>query len=133
MRKFICVASAVAAMIFFSAVCFAEKLDFPDAEFVFVEARGTTGYYVDMNSVRFTGDHEVDARVEIIKASENRMFFYSVHFDRQKRTYQILDSLNGQYDTKEKTGGSMVPLKETGYASGSPMEGIVEYIYSPQP
>ena len=92
-------------------------------------------YYLvhDMNSVNFIGNNEVDARVEIVKAAENRFFVYSIHFNREKRTYQIIDSLNGQYDTKEKTGGSMVPLQVTGYAAGSPMECIVDYIYYPQP
>ena len=134
MRKLFCaVPFFAAAMIFFSSVCFAETLDLSDADFVFVDARGTTGYYVDMNSLKFTGDHEVDARVEIIKAAENRLFVYSIHFDRNKRTYQILTSLNAWYDTKEKQGGSMIPLKVASYAAGSPMESIVEYMYSPQP
>ena len=134
MKKiFYTVPMAFVFMLFLSAVCFAEKLEFPDADFVFVDARNTTGYYVDMNSVNFIGNSEVDARVEIVKAAENRFFVYSIHFNREKRTYQIIDSLNGQYDTKEKTGGSMVPLQVTGYAAGSPMECIVDYIYYPQP
>ena len=134
MKKIFRAAAVVfGALLLFSAVCFAEKLDFSDADFVFVDARGTTGYYVDMNSVNIVNDYEADARVELVKADQNKMFIYSVHFDKQKRTYQILDSLIAKYDTKEKTGGSMNPMKPGNYVAGSPMESVVEYIYHPQP
>lgn len=122
-------ASVILAM---SAVGFAEPIDFSDMDLRFVDAQGNTGYYVDMNSVRIKNNNEATARVEIVKADANCLYLYTIAFDRGKKTYQILDSVVAAYDTKEPTGGSKKPLKPQGYAKGSAMETVAEYIYSPQ-
>ena len=114
------------------ALCFAEPIDFSDMDLRFVDARGSTGYYVDMNSVQIKNMNEATARVEIVKADSNCLYLYTIAFDRGKKTYQILDSIVAAYDTKEKTGGSSQPLKAQSYAKGSAMETVAEYIYSPQ-
>ena len=122
------------AMIWFAAcaLCAAEPIDFSDMDLRFVDAQGNTGYYVDMNSVYIKSNTEATARVEIVKADMNCLYLYTIAFDRGKKTYQILDSVIAQYDTKEQTGGSGHPLKAQGYAPGSAMEIVAEYIYSPQ-
>ena len=114
------------------ALCFAEPIDFSDMDLRFVDAQGSTGYYVDMNSVQIKNMNEATARVEIVKADSNCLYLYTIAFDRGKKTYQILDSIVAAYDTKEKTGGSSQPLKAQSYAKGSAMETVAEYIYSPQ-
>lgn len=114
------------------ALCFAEPIDFSDMDLRFVDAQGSTGYYVDMNSVQIKNMNEATARVEIVKADSNCLYLYTIAFDRGKKTYQILDSIVAAYDTKEKTGGSSQPLKAQSYAKGSAMETGAEYIYSPQ-
>lgn len=113
-------------------LCFAEPIDFSDMDLRFVDAQGSTGYYVDMNSVQIKNMNEATARVEIVKADSNCLYLYTIAFDRGKKTYQILDSIVAAYDTKEKTGGSSQPLKAQSYAKGSAMETVAEYIYSPQ-
>ena len=114
------------------ALCFAEPIDFSDMDLRFVDAQGSTGYYVDMNSVQIKNMNEATARVEIVKADSNCLYLYTIAFDRGKKTYQILDSIVAAYDTKEKTGGSSQSLKAQSYAKGSAMETVAEYIYSPQ-
>ena len=111
----------------------AASMDMADTELVFVDARGDTGYYVDMKSLEFKGEHEVTARVEIVCADKDRLYLYHIHFDRKKRTYQILDSVVAVYTTKEHIGGNAMPTVVTPYAVGSPLEAVVEYIFSPQP
>ena len=114
------------------ALCMAEPLDFSDMDLRFVDAWGNTGYYVDMNSVQIQDEKKATARVEIVKADANCLYLYTVAFDRGKRTYQILDSVIAQYDTKEQTGGSVRPTSPQSYGAGSAWETVVEYIYSPQ-
>ena len=124
----------IAAMVWAMAcgLCSAETVDFSDMDLRFVDARGDTGYYVDMNSVEIKNMNEATARVEIVKIDKNCLYLYTIVFDRAKKTYQILDSLAADYDTKEQTGSSSKPLKPQGYAKGSAMETVAEYIYSPQ-
>ena len=125
--------AALAALILgMSSVGLAEPIDFSDMDLRFVDAQGSTGYYVDMNSVQIKNNHEATARVEIVKADANCLYLYTIAFDRGKNTYQILDSIVAAYDTKEQTGGSGQPLKPQSYAIGSAMETVAEYIYSPQ-
>ena len=131
MRKFL-LTLLLAAVLAAGGVCFAEPVDFSDMDLRFVDAQGNTGYYVDMNSVQIKNNDEATARVEIVKADANCLYLYTIAFDRGKRTYQILDSVVAAYDTKEQTGGSGTPLKAQGYAKGSAMETVAEYIYSPQ-
>ncbi len=133
MKRWIQIVAAALLLCLGSPVCLAEKLDLDDADFHFVDARGDAGYYVDMRSVAFTGDQLVTARVEIVRADTNRLYLYQMRFNRRKRLYQILSSAVAEYSTKEKMGGSGVIGKETGYSIGSPMEAVVEYIFSPTP
>ncbi len=121
-----------AAILLVAAVCHAETVDFSGMDLRFVDAVGSTGYYVDMNDVAIKNIDEATARVEIVKADANRLYLYRIAFNRKKRTYQILDSVVAEYETKEITGGSKVPMKPQGYAKGSAMETVVEYVYSPQ-
>ncbi len=133
MRKLFRIAALTVLLCLGSAVCLAETLDLADADFHFVDARGETGYYVDMQSVQFHNDHEVTARVEIVRADIDRLYLYTARFDRVKRLYQILRSTVATYATKEIAGGSGAPSRVTAYAAGSPMEAVVEYIFSPAP
>ena len=110
------------ALCLFGSVCFAVDLDDRDLEFV--DARDGTGYYVDVYSLNFISDHEVNACVAMVKARTNRMFLYTMYFDTAKATYQILTSQVMRYDTKEQIGGSDQPLPASGYGISSPMRAI---------
>ena len=132
MRKKLLPFLAAAVIVLAFGVCAAEPIDFSDMDLRFVDAQGNTGYYVDMNTVQIKNINEATARVEIVKADTNCLYLYMIAFDRGKKTYQILDSIVAQYDTKEQTGGSHSPMKAQSYAKGSAMETVVEYIYSPQ-
>ena len=126
-------AFSMGLLLLWSAVAMAASVDMADTEMVFVDARGDTGYYVDMKSLDFQGENEVTARVEIVCADKDRLYLYRIHFDRKKRTYQILESVMAVYATKEHIGGNAMPTVVTPYAAGSPMEAVVEYIFSPMP
>ena len=121
-----------AGLLFWSAAAMAASVDVADTDMVFVDARGDTGYYVDMKSLQFQNDHEVTAKMQIVCADKDRLYLYRIHFDRKKRTYQILDSVIAVYATKEHVGGSAVPAAVTPYGAGTPMEAVAEYIFAPQ-
>jgi len=115
-------------MLFGSSVCLA--VDLGDADLQFVDMRDDTGYYVDVNSIVYTNDHELTADVAMIKPLTNRMFLYGIHFDSTAATYQILNSKVMRYDTKEQISGSNQALPPSAYGDNSPMKNIVDYIYS---
>ena len=123
----------LAGLLFWSTAAMAASVDIADTEMVFVDARGDTGYYVDMKSLTFQSDYEVTAKVQIVCADKDRLYLYRIHFNRKKRTYQILESVMAVYATKERVGESAVPTAVTPYGAGSPMEAVVEYIFAPRP
>ena len=93
-----------------------------------VDANGDTGYYVDAASIVPLSDTEREATVAVIKAAENRRFLYRMRFNRQARTYQILSTQVGVYDTKEvlrTSQGSELPQP---YSLASPMQSIEDFI-----
>lgn len=94
----------------------------------FADADGDTGYYVDAASIVPLSDTEREATVAVIKAVENRRFLYRMRFNRQARTYQILSTQVGVYDTKEvlrTSQGSELPQP---YSLASPMQSIEDFI-----
>ena len=94
----------------------------------FADADGDTGYYVDAASIVSLSDTEREATVAVIKAAEHRRFLYRMRFNRQARTYQILSTQVGVYDTKEvlrTSQGSELPQP---YSLASPMQSIEDFI-----
>lgn len=94
----------------------------------FADADGDTGYYVDAASIVPLSNTEREATVAVIKAAENRRFLYRMRFNRQARTYQILSTQVGVYDTKEvlrTSQGSELPQP---YSLASPMQSIEDFI-----
>ena len=94
----------------------------------FADADGDTGYYVDAASLVPLSNTEREATVAVIKAAENRRFLYRMRFNRQARTYQILSTQVGVYDTKEvlrTSQGSELPQP---YSLASPMQSIEDFI-----
>ncbi len=98
----------------------------------FVDAIGSTGYYVYMDSVAWESDAVVNAKVAVIKTTTNRMYVYRMRFDCGMMTYQILSSETLAYDTKEVLESSWVPQMEMGYSSTSIMQEMVSYIMHPE-
>ena len=126
MRKFAWMLSMTALLLFLaSTVCFAE-----DEGRRFVDARDGTGYFVDVTTVSIDSNHEYTADVAIIKAKENRLFSYRMHFDFAARTYQILRSATMTYDTREVSQSVKMPLPAAPYVPGSPIAAIVDYLYA---
>lgn len=116
----------LAACLLWASSCFASDMRF-------VDANGYTGYYVDASSVSYESVAACNATIAVIKADRNRMFCYTMHFDRGKGVYRILSSRVLRYDTKEvlSEGG-----EETGvhpYGIYSPMKTIVDFIYNDLP
>ena len=106
------------------SVCAAEE------DMRFVDAIGTTGYYVDANSVAFEAYSLADARIAVKKADQNRMYVYAMQFNRLKHTYRIYASQVIQYDTKE-----ILESKDTGeapkfYGPNSPLNSVVDYLFA---
>lgn len=116
----------LAACLLWTGSCFA-------ADMRFVDANGYTGYYVDAGSVTYESVAACNATIAVIKADRNRMFRYTMHFDRGKGVYQILSSEVLCYDTKEvlSTGGTESGVHP--YGIYSPMKEIVDFIYNDLP
>ncbi|MBR2214826.1 MAG: hypothetical protein IJ849_03585 [Selenomonadaceae bacterium] len=107
----------------FSGVCAAAE------NWHFVDASGFTGYYVDVGTITFEDEQRVNAKVAVIKASVNRMYVYTMHFDREAATYQTLYSEIRAYDTKEVLTVNRTAEPPHPYGLASPMGAIVSYIY----
>ena len=105
----------IALLLLWRAEALAAVVDMADMDMQFVDASGMTAW------------------VEIVRADKDRLYLYRIHFDRKKRTYQILESVMAEYATKERLGDNSAPTAVTAYAPGSPMESVVEFIFSPQP
>ncbi|MBQ7478779.1 MAG: hypothetical protein IJT01_07745 [Selenomonadaceae bacterium] len=110
-------------MLMMSSVCMAEDT------MHFVDANGSTGYYVDVASLGFEGNSVANARIAVKKAAMNRMFLYTMQFDTEKKTYRILESQVLEYDTKKVLESTSGAEKPRAYGDRSPMNSIVQYIY----
>ena len=76
----------------------------------FVDSSDHTGYYVDVNSIKYEGLDELTVDVYIVKALFNTMYMYTTHFDMKEKSYQ--------YDTKKVAAQSDVPSMKLGYSNG---------------
>lgn len=116
----------------------------------FVDARGATGYYIDVDAITYetatetvkeaTGDPAkpftevtksrelINTRIAVIKARQNRRFIYALRFDPEKRTYQIFATKTEVYDTREKIASTVAAQNPLAYTPSSPMAAIVSYI-----
>lgn len=110
-------------MMVFSSVAMAAE------DMRFVDANGSTGYYVDVATISFKDTNVVDADIAVIKAKENRRFIYAVEFDREKSTYQIFKSTVQAYDTKETIETSTENGGAQPYGANSPMKSMVDFIF----
>ena len=95
----------------------------------FVDANGSTGYYVDTDSISSDQVVENDvARVAVIRADLNRRYIYLMQFDPAKRTYQIFASEVQRYDTKDVLQSSDQAEPARPYLVTSPMNEIVQFV-----
>ena len=123
----------VLALFAMTNACFAENMEF-------VDANGSTGYYVDTDSVSYesTKEGETDvtyvyARVAVVRADDNRRYLYAMKFDPAKSTYRIMASEVQAYDTKETLEKSAAVELPRRYGPTSPMKEIVEFIMQARP
>lgn len=112
-----------AAMMLLSSVAMAAE------DMRFVDANGSTGYYVDVATISFKTANVVDANIAVIKAKENRRFIYAVEFDRENATYQIFQSTVQAYDTKEVIETCAENGGPQPYGVSSPMKSMVDFIF----
>ena len=118
-------------MVLLSSICLAEE------HMEFVDANGSTGYYVDVDTIAPETVVENDAQrtlwnadVAVVRADLNRRYLYAMRFDPDKRTYQIFHSEVQRYDTKDVLQSSDTGEAPRAYASSSPMNEIVQFIIS---
>ncbi len=98
----------------------------------FVDADDQTGYYVNLNSVYWGEGGQMDAEIAVVKAAANRMYVYSMHFDRQKHTYFIMHSDVYSYDTKILLESSGPAASERYFGPASMLQEIVDFIIYPE-
>ena len=120
---------AAGLMLLFSSLCHAEDMRF-------VDANGTTGYYVDADTVVIgpNGAHPNISRatVAVVKARANRRYLYQIQFDRGLYTYQIFHTTVQVYDSKKVLESRPVQEAPQGYGATSPMSAVVAFIYELQ-
>lgn len=126
-------AAVVAVLLLaFSSVAAAEDMRFMDAD-------GSTGYYVDASSIVIgavtkpdgTPDKDVaEACIAVVKADRNLRYLYRMRFDRAKSTYEILEAKSQAYDTKaDLEVEKIIKVEKKKYVATSPMKGLVDFIY----
>ncbi len=94
----------------------------------FVDAEGSTGYYVDLNSVWWGEENQLGADIAVIKAATNRLYRYTMQFDLGMNTYQIMYSEVYVYDTRQLLEYSYESPTQHVFGPNSMMQQIVEYI-----
>lgn len=116
------------ALFFMSGACLAEDMQF-------VDANGSTGYYVDTDSISYENTKEGDtpvtyvcARIAVVRADDNRRYLYAMKFEPAKSTYRIMASEVQAYDTKETIETSAAVELPRRYGANSPMKEIVDFI-----
>ena len=116
-------------MLVFSSLCLAEDMRF-------VDSNGTTGYYVDADTVVIGPDgahpNISQATVAVVKARANRRYLYQMQFDRGLYTYQIFYTTVQAYDTKKVLEARPVQEGPQAYGASSPMSAVVAFIYELQ-
>ena len=115
-----------AALLLLAGTCSAADMEF-------VDAQGYTGYYVDASSVTYESTAVCNATIAVIKADRNRMFRYTMRFNRGVGQYRILSSEVLAYDTKTVLSQSGAEVYSHPYAGSSPMKTIVDFIYNDLP
>ena len=118
-------------MMLLSSICLAAE------HMEFVDANGSTGYYVDVDTIAPETVVENDvprtlwnADVAVVRADINRSFIYAMRFDPDNKTYQIFHSEVQRYDTKDVLQSSDTVEAPHAYAPSSPMNEIVQFIIS---
>lgn len=128
-RRIVCLLAA--CMMLLSSICLAAE------NMEFVDANGSTGYYVDVSTIapETVEENNVqrtlwDADVAVVRADLNRRYIYAMRFDPDKRTYQIFHSEVQRYDTKDVLQTNDTVEAPRFYAVSSPMNEIVQFIIS---
>ncbi len=98
----------------------------------FVDADDKTGYYVNLNTIYWGVNEQLDAEIAVVKADTNRMYLYSMHFDRLNHTYFIMHSDVYSYDTKTLLESSGPAASARHYGPGSMMQEIIDFIIYPE-
>ena len=104
-----------------SPVCFAENFQFVDAE-------DTTGYYVDIDSVKIESPEFVAAKIAVVKANLNKMYVYNVRINHKEQTYQIVSSQILEYDTRSYLESNNKSRPFRPYAAKSEMSELINFI-----
>ena len=101
--------------------CFAENFQFVDAE-------DTTGYYVDIDSVKVESPEFVSATIAVVKANLNKMYKYDLRINHKDQTYQIVSSQILEYDSRSvlETNKRNRPFRP--YAAKSEMSELINFI-----
>lgn len=94
----------------------------------FVDAEGTTGYYVDMDTVKIENKEMIAATIAVVKARLNKMYVYDVKINHKDFKYQILSSKIMEYDTKTVLDTNERVRSFRPYSEKSEMSAMVRFI-----
>ena len=112
----------VSVIIFFvCGTCSAEDLKF-------IDANGDTGYYVDMESVKFEDSESFFVKMIVIKADLNKMYVYDLRINHALQKYVIQSTKTLAYDTRTELTANNEPRYPRPYSEKSEMNEIVNFI-----
>ena len=97
-------------------------------DFKFVDAEDSTGYYVDMDTVKIENKESVLVTVAIVKANMNKMYVYDMRINHREKKYQLLSSKTLDYDTKNLLDSSNKSRPYKSYATKSKMSELIHFI-----
>lgn len=112
----------IAAIIFFgSNFCSAEDLKF-------VDSRGDTGYYFDVDSVQIKGDSTLSVNLVVIKIDVNEMEITDLEINHAEKLYTIKSVKTLSYSDRTEISSDYKSRHPRPYSNRSLMNEIVTMI-----
>lgn len=118
-----CVLAAVLA----SAVMWTGEASAARADRYFVDYEGTTGYYVDVNSIEQPSEHEVVLDLYLVKLHSKYMYRYQACFDTEEGSYEYRNARVYNYETKKLMSGAVYVQEKLSYGKSAMLQEVVRF------
>lgn len=116
--------AALAAVICFCLGMGTAHVEAARADRYFVDEENRTGYYVDVNSIELSGEHEILLDLYLLKLNGGLLYRYRTYFNTEEGSYEYRHSKIYDYETKELLSDTDQSLGKLSYQK-SPMLGKV--------
>ena len=121
-KKFFCLLALTAVIFFDFGKCAAEDLKF-------IDATGDTGYYIDMDSVKFQ-KNSFSVDFIVIRADKNEMTIADLTINHTEKNYFVKSTRTLSYDERTEIHSDKTRHTKKSYSDKSLMNAIVQIILS---